>query len=665
MDVEREVAGGTSSARRRRERRLRSMLRHERIVAMALAEALHHSSGLKVMERAQHAALRSQETGTRAGVAGPAPVTEYVAPAPAVAPFSTPAVTCEAPAPVIEYVAPTPAVTYAAPAPVVGYVAPAPAVTYAAPAPVIDYVAPAPAVTYAAPAPVFEYVTPAPVLEYIAPSPAGSFVAPSQQLRPAYSAAAVTTGVNLDADVVGSASQVVGSLPHGEVFAAPVFNQVHQEQLAGGEIPENLVEIPVVQKQVIVQASPHVVGSLPPVAEFTSPMYNPVHQEQFSAGDTAEKFAIFPVVQEQVLVGLRPAPPSEVAGPQGAAATGGYVAGGAPLLAVSSLRGFDGVDDITAKFLLQQALKMKEKEEEERVKREKEQLKRQEDQEEARLTRLQAERDALLVLGLETLSSQQKKRLNAVLDEREAILDRRERRRVVAKRKRKKRRKKKTPKSSSSCGRARRRQRQWHVPGPCALLRQVPVPRVHCVSLRHVVDVPVVRSVQSPQVLFFGFYACPVEKADWISSNDEVCADNYIYFRFKLKGRSVQWVVFLYGDKTIKVDRDSAEVLSRGVPPPGIGGVGFGSSPNLATDHTIYELCLPSVRGMGMSMNLADPVSSGKYSGTSCRDVLHSHFDRKHHRCHCSCRDHVHCVGRLHCLCNSNVQRGCLRRLVV
>ena len=125
-----------------------------------------------------------------------------------------------------------------------------PAVTYAAPAPEIDYVALAPSVTYAAPAPVFEYVAPGPVLEYIAPAPPVSYVAPSQQLRPAYSAE-------------GSASQVVGSLPHGEMFAAPVFDPVHQEQLAGGEIPENLVEIPVVQKQVIVQASPHVVGSLP------------------------------------------------------------------------------------------------------------------------------------------------------------------------------------------------------------------------------------------------------------------------------------------------------------------------------------------------------------------------------------------------------------------
>ena len=35
-------------------------------------------------------------------------------------------------------------------------------------------------------------------------------------------------------------------------------------------------------------------------------------------------------------------------------------------------------------------------------------------------------------------------------------------------------------------------------------------------------------------------------------------------------------------------------MLSRGVPPPDTGGVTFGSSPNLAMDHIIYELCLPS-----------------------------------------------------------------------
>ena len=45
MVVEREAGGGTGSARRRRERCLRSMLRHERMsVAMALAESTHHSA---------------------------------------------------------------------------------------------------------------------------------------------------------------------------------------------------------------------------------------------------------------------------------------------------------------------------------------------------------------------------------------------------------------------------------------------------------------------------------------------------------------------------------------------------------------------------------------------------------------------------------------------
>ena len=145
----------------------------------------------------------------------------------------------------------------------------------------------------------------------------------------------------------------------------------------------------------------------------------------------------------------------------------------------------------------------------------------------------------------------------------------------------------------------------------------------------------------------------------WISSIDETCADNYNYFRFKLKGRgrSEMWEVCLYGGKTINVDRDSTEVLSKGALPPRIGGVGFGSSPNLATDHTIYELCLPSERGMGMSMNLADLVSSGKHSGkcVSTAPVAEPTamsftvpLTGKHHRCHCSCRNSVFCDSRLH-----------------
>ena len=102
--------------------------------------------------------------------------------------------------------------------------------------------------------------------------------------------------------IVQAIPRVVGSLPPGEVFAAPVYHQVHHEQFAAGETTEKSAEFPVVQELVIVQASPRVVDSLPPVTEFTVPAYNPVHQEQFSAGATTENIAKIPVVQDQVLV---------------------------------------------------------------------------------------------------------------------------------------------------------------------------------------------------------------------------------------------------------------------------------------------------------------------------------------------------------------------------
>ena len=81
-----EVDGATGAAARRRQRRLRAWLRHERqSVAAALAEALHHSAGLreKVVERRErqegevhvtHNVPRSQTTplpGKR-----PAPLSE-------------------------------------------------------------------------------------------------------------------------------------------------------------------------------------------------------------------------------------------------------------------------------------------------------------------------------------------------------------------------------------------------------------------------------------------------------------------------------------------------------------------------------------------------------------------------------------------------------------
>ena len=87
---------------------------------------------------------------------------------------------------------------------------------------------------------------------------------------------------------------------------------------------------------------------------------------------------------------------------------------------------------------------------------------------------------------------------------------------------------------------------------------------------------------------------CTINYCQYQEDVGRVCMLNDWISLLKGKGRSEQWEVYLYGDKTTKVDRDSAEGLPRGVPPPGTCGVDFGSSPNLATDHTIYELCLPS-----------------------------------------------------------------------
>ena len=77
----------------------------------------------------------------------------------------------------------------------------------------------------------------------------------------------------------------------------------------------------------------------------------------------------------------------------------------------------------------------------------------------------------------------------------------------------------------------------------------------------------------------------------------------------KGKCRSEKWELYLCGVMTIKVGRVGVEVLPRGVPP-------FWLFTNLATDHTIFELCLPLERGMGMVMPLAVPVLSEKFSGT-------------------------------------------------
>ena len=72
----------------------------------------------------------------------------------------------------------------------------------------------------------------------------------------------------------------------------------------------------------------------------------------------------------------------------------------------------------------------------------------------------------------------------------------------------------------------------------------------------------------------------------WFSSYDEICPDNNNYSRFKLKDkfRSEKWELYLYGDKTIKVDRVAWKCC------PGVC-LRLGSSPNLATGHTPSMRC--------------------------------------------------------------------------
>ena len=78
-----------------------------------------------------------------------------------------------------------------------------------------------------------------------------------------------------------------------------------------------------------------------------------------------ENIAEITDVQLQVIVGTRPERLVDAQGPQRCDRTVRGTSVGAPVLAVQSLRGFDGVDDTAAKFLLQQALKEKKEEEEE------------------------------------------------------------------------------------------------------------------------------------------------------------------------------------------------------------------------------------------------------------------------------------------------------------
>ena len=290
--------------------------------------------------------------------------------------------------------------------------------------------------------------------------------------------------------IVQEIPDVSGPFPHSEVFTVPVYDQVHQVQSAAGEMMENIVDIPVVQEQVIV---PAVVDSLPLSDEFTGPVYDQVHQELVASSEMAENFAEIPVVHEQeivqdfpevivplppaqefstpvygqvhqVFVGMRPERLVDTRVPQRCVRSAPSV--GAPVLAVQSLRGFDGVDNTAAKFLLQQALKKKkEEEEEERRKREEEvradEKKKLEVSERKRAKALKGwDEEALLQLNrrIQAGSALSSAEYAAWYYWDGGAPS------SSSKRKRKKKRKKKLPRSSShsSLGSARRRLRQWH-----------------------------------------------------------------------------------------------------------------------------------------------------------------------------------------------------------
>ena len=179
--------------------------------------------------------------------------------------------------------------------------------------------------------------------------------------------------------------------------------------------------------------------------------------------------------QEQPPPGVRPAPLSEVAGPQ-AAVTVGYVAAVAPSLAVVPVSDLLH-DDATVQFLLQQSLLARAQEEEEA--RELEEVKRMEKAVVTKMQRLEAEVQMYAGQDLSQLSDLERAAVTFV-----ARSDALRRRRRERRRKRKKQRKKKLPRAPRP--RCRR---------PCVHQRQVPAVRSSVVTQR---QVPTVLSFMLP-----------------------------------------------------------------------------------------------------------------------------------------------------------------------
>ena len=151
-----------------------------------------------------------------------------------------------------------------------------------------------------------QYVAPAPVIENIAPAPALTSDAHCQQLPPVHTTTTVTTDDNLDMTGLVcpqfsssaeelSAPHVVDSRHPLEEFTEPVYNQVHQEQIAAGETTENIAEIPGVQEQVIVLENSELQVMMPThqqIVDITSMENPPLSITADEVGHSSEEVAI-------------------------------------------------------------------------------------------------------------------------------------------------------------------------------------------------------------------------------------------------------------------------------------------------------------------------------------------------------------------------------------
>ena len=228
--------GTVGAARRRRDRRLRAFLKHERMaVVMNLAAFQHHSF------------MKSAVVDVGVQVGSPlAPLTEYVASTSVPPVYTTTAVTAGDNSVMFSLVYPqisSTAVESVAPR-VVGSLPPVEEFS----APVYDQVHQ-------------ELVSSSEMTEKFAEIP-----------------------VVHEKVIVQDIPEVFVPLPPVEEFSAPVYDQVHQELVSSSEMTVDIADIPVVHEQVIVQDIPEVFVPLPPAEEFSAPVYDQVHQVLDAAG---------------------------------------------------------------------------------------------------------------------------------------------------------------------------------------------------------------------------------------------------------------------------------------------------------------------------------------------------------------------------------------------